>query len=934
MRALSTIRWTIARRIGLAFAATGLIALTLAAVTVISLNRAGDLVAKSFDESVVTTNFVRATADDFARMRSEFANSGHARSGAVALLDRSLRYDLATTIDKLPSAAMTEAGASITSAATLWMDKAAAIEAKGSGGTPADKAELNEIGHRIDDKIETMINIVGQAAFDYRQAATAMVAHDAIGAVGLAAAAVVILSIAALMLYRGITVPLMDTVRFAEAIARGQLDGDGPAARDDEIGTLIGTMRSMRADIGTMMQEQIVLRESSQARISEALDSSREGIIVADGRGTVQIANLRALEFLGLQATARPIGMPIDTLRKRVGSDRGRRALIETADLDHGSDSRETLLSDGRRIQNSRSRTSEGGFVGLYADITVLADQRASLDSALANMSQGLCVLDPNRRLKLANRNFHAMLGIDAEAAPPTTPYGTLFDLSVARGNHPRGDADRLRRHLGLLFARRRRTRRFVPFRHDRILVATLDPMPDGGWLLMLEDVTEQRNAEDRIAYLANHDAVTGLPNRTMLAKRVEEAINRSRPGSGFAIVCIDLDRFKDVNDTLGHATGDLLLAAVADRLTHTVGKLGTVARLGGDEFAILQTGVGNPEQAKALARRVIDALEAAFEIDGHTLWIGASLGIAVAPQHGQTYGDLLKNADVALYQSKEAGRGVFTCFALAMDEKLKARRALQSELKQAVAQGELELAYQPLLELASLEVCAFEALVRWRHPTRGLVMPGDFISVAEEMGTICAIGAWVLGAACRQAMTWPDTIVVAVNVSVVQLRDAAFANAVKEILAATGLPPHRLELEVTESVFMSSNAKALLNLDALKQHGVRFAVDDFGTGYSSLSYLRGFAFDKIKIDRSFLKSMLETDDAEQIVRTVIGLGKNLGLTVVAEGVETPKQMQRLQQLGCDQIQGYLIGRPMPPDLIADTLEQHNGPSGSSRRAA
>ena len=930
MKAIA-IRWTIARRIGLAFAATGVIALTLGAVTVISLNRAGDLVAKSFDESVVTTNFVRATADDFARMRSEFADSGHAKSGPVAVLERSLRYDLATTLDKLPTDAMTQAGAAISSASALWMAKAAAIEAKGAG-TPADKTELNEIGHRIDDKIEAMINIVGQTAFDYRQSASSMVARDAIGAVGLAGAAVVILSIAALMLWRGITAPLHDAVRFAEDIARGRLDADAPTPRDDEIGTLIGTMGAMRNHIGTMMQEQIVLRESSQARISEALESSSEGIIVADGRGTVQIANGRALEFLGLPSSPRPIGLAIDAIRKRVGSDQGRLALIETTDLDRGSDTRETLLSDGRRIQNSRSRTSEGGFVGLYADITVLAEQKASLDSALANMTQGLCVFDPNRCLKLANRHFFSMLGIDA--APPSTPYETLLVLSVAQGNHPQVDADRLRRHLGLLFACRHRTRRFVPFRHDRILAATLDPMPGGGWLLMLEDVTAQRNAEHRIAHLANHDAVTGLPNRTMLARRVEEAISRSRPGLGFAVLCIDLDRFKDVNDTLGHATGDLLLAAVADRLMLITGKLGIVARLGGDEFAILQTSVGEPQQAEALAARVIAALEAPFEVDGHTLWIGASLGVAIAPQHGATYGDLLKNADVALYQSKDAGRGVFTCFTLELDEKLKARRALQNDLKQAVARGELDLAYQPLLDLASLEICSFEALVRWRHPVRGLVMPGDFISIAEEMGTISSIGAWVLAEACRQAMTWPDTIVVAVNVSVVQLRNAAFATMVKDLLAATGLPPHRLELEVTESVFMSSNAKALLNLGALKQHGVRFAVDDFGTGYSSLSYLRGFAFDKIKIDRSFLKAMLETVDAEQIVKTVIGLGKNLGMIVVAEGVETPKQMQRLQQLGCDQIQGYLIGRPMPPDRIADTLAQHNGPSGSGRRAA
>ena len=927
-------KWTIARRIALAFGVMGCIAVTLAVVTLVSTMHSGDLVIKSFDESVVTTNFARATADDFSRMRSEFAQSGRASEGPVTILDRSFGYDLSTALEKLPVPAMADVGQSLRATEALWLQKAKAIQSK---GTPTAKAlqDLNSTGHAVDETIETMVNIVGEAAYEHRQTATAMVAHDAIVAVLLAVTAVVVLSVAALFLYRGIRLPLRDAVGFANDIAGGRLDGQEPKASGDEIGTLIKAMTSMRIDIKGMMEEQVVLRESSQARVAEALDSSRDGIIVADGRGIVQIANARALDFLGIAGQVLPSGTTLTVLRKLVGlNNRRQQALIEMVEPDAGSDMHETILPDGRRIQNSRNRTSEGGFVGLYTDISTLADQKANLDAALANMTQGLCVFDAKNRLKVANRQFYSMFGLDPATEPPGTSHETIIDRSLAAGVHAEADGAQLRRHVGIILGRRRRRSRFVPFGDHRILAAIHEPMPDGGWLATFEDVTERHQAEARIAFLANHDALTGLPNRTMLAKKVDEALARAGRGQGFAMMCIDLDQFKQVNDTLGHSVGDALLKSVAERLTGCLRKIDVVARLGGDEFAVLQANVTDVAESELLARRIVEVLSAPYRVETNMIAMGASIGIALAPKDGLNYGDLLKRADVALYKSKDEGRGTWRFFEPAMDEKLKARRALEGDLNQAVAQNEFELHYQPLLDITTMEVRCFEALVRWQHPLRGLVPPGDFISVAEEMGIIKAIGAWVLRHACLQAVGWPAGVTVAVNVSIVQLRDEGFVDTVMRILEETGLSPLRLELEITESVFMSNNAKALAALQTLKGHGVRFSMDDFGTGYSSLSYLRRFAFDKLKIDRSFLNSMMESEEAEQIVRTIIVLGKNLGMRVTAEGVETPKQMARLQSLGCDEIQGYLIGRPMPATSIRDTLEQHNGPGGVGRRAA
>jgi diguanylate cyclase (GGDEF)-like protein len=376
------------------------------------------------------------------------------------------------------------------------------------------------------------------------------------------------------------------------------------------------------------------------------------------------------------------------------------------------------------------------------------------------------------------------------------------------------------------------------------------------------------------------------------------------------AVHCLDLDNFKEVNDTLGHGAGDVLLRQVAARIQTCLASEDTVARLGGDEFAIIQVGENQPAEAGALSRRIIDILKQPFLVEGQELHIGASIGVAF-PDHADDPDKLLKNADIALYRAKHAGRGTVRFFEPQMDIELQARKALEYDLRQAVLKEELVLHYQPLIDLKSQKITAVEALVRWRHPTRGLVAPGDFIPLAEETGLIIAIGEWVLRTACEQALCWPG-LRVAVNLSPVQFRHRELLDTVRSVLADTGLEASRLELEITESVLINDTAAALEILSALKTLGVQIAMDDFGTGYSSLRYLNSFPFDKIKIDKSFVMTLDDKEKSLAIVRSVIGLSASLNMTSTAEGVETLEQAILLRDEGCEQVQGFYFGRPVP----------------------
>ena len=422
--------------------------------------------------------------------------------------------------------------------------------------------------------------------------------------------------------------------------------------------------------------------------------------------------------------------------------------------------------------------------------------------------------------------------------------------------------------------------------------------------------------------HLSLHDALTGLPNRALLAERLAHAlVHAQRYGGMLAMLCLDLDRFKQVNDTLGHPVGDALLCAVADRLRSCLRRTDTVARLGGDEFAIIQTPVVKAEEASLLARRIVEALSEPYDLDGYQVNIGTSVGIALAPADAADAGSLFKMADMALYRAKADGRGTARFFEPEMDAKLQARRVLEVDLRKAVAKGEFELNYQPLVDLASGRVDAFEALVRWRHPQRGQVSPDEFIPLAEETGLVVPLGAWVLYQACMEAAEWPADVRVAVNVSAAQFKGGGLVAVVDEALTASGLPPPRLEMEITETALLADADTTLAVLRELRAKGVRIAMDDFGTGYSSLSYLRSFPFDKIKIDRCFVQDIETSKDCEAIVRAVTGLGVSLGIAITAEGVETAAQLDRLRAEGCDQVQGYLFSRPVKAGEVAALLD-------------
>jgi diguanylate cyclase (GGDEF)-like protein len=419
-----------------------------------------------------------------------------------------------------------------------------------------------------------------------------------------------------------------------------------------------------------------------------------------------------------------------------------------------------------------------------------------------------------------------------------------------------------------------------------------------------------------QIAFLAQHDALTRLPNRVFLAERIEHGLRQADRGAGFAVLCLDLDRFKAVNDTLGHGIGDGLLREVANRLLACTREGDVVARLGGDEFAVILYRMADPSEIDPLAARIVDVISAGYDVGGHPISIGVSIGIAMAPADGFTAEDLLRNADTALYGAKSGGRGMSCFFESKMNGALQARRKLEIGLQLAIKNQEFEVFYQPLVEAQSHSICAFEALVRWRHPELGMIQPDAFIGVAESTGMIGVIGHWVLRQACRDAVTWPSDIKIAVNLSPAQFREKSLVGNVRAALADSGLQAGRLELEITESVLLRDSESVLATLREIKALGVKIAMDDFGTGYSSLSYLRSFPFDKVKIDRSFIKDLPHDENAMAIVRAIVGLSETFGMQVTAEGVETDEQAVKLALGACTQLQGYLFSQPKPASDI------------------
>jgi len=553
-----------------------------------------------------------------------------------------------------------------------------------------------------------------------------------------------------------------------------------------------------------------------------------------------------------------------------------------------------------------------------------LENGRLQFDAVLHNISQGLTFFDRDQKLMVCNRLFGEIYRLPPDETRVGTSLSDILGYRVARGTFvPMTQAAYLaRRHA---FSRAAEAYDVTDELCDgRTVTMHYQPLPDGGWVTTHEDITERRRTEASLAFMARHDALTELPNRTLFQERLAEAIAAARHGTDCALLCIDLDRFKVINDTLGHPVGDGLLRAVAGRLLAAVRDVDTVARLGGDEFAVVQTGLKSAEHAAVLADRIIAAIRQPYDIDGHRLVVGASIGISMAPGDGASSETLLKNADLALYLAKTEGRGTYRFFEAKMDARIQALRLVEMDLRTALPADDFELHYQPILDLQSGKLTGFEALIRWNHPVRGLISPAEFIPIAEETGLIVEIGQWVLRTACQEAAGWPRDIDIAVNLSPAQFKAAQLFDAVRDALDASGLAPNRLVLEITESVLMQASDDKLALLHQCRALGIRIALDDFGTGYSSLSYLRSFPFDKIKIDQCFIRDVDTNKESTAIVGAIIGLARNLGIATVAEGVETVQQLATLREQGCTRVQGYLFSRPVPaskvPGLIR-TLE-------------
>src|SRR3954454_19996363 len=546
-----------------------------------------------------------------------------------------------------------------------------------------------------------------------------------------------------------------------------------------------------------------------------------------------------------------------------------------------------------------------------------LSAEKQRLDTAMNTMTQGLLMFDQDERLIVCNRRYIEMYGLSADTVKP----GVHF-RDVIRHRHDTGsfDGDVDAYCDGVLSNVARTQSAIVETSDGRLIEIKNQPGAAGGWLATHDDVTERIRADERIAHMAHYDALTDLPNRVLMRGHLERRVAELAQGKPFAILYIDVDEFKGVNDSLGHEVGDELLRQVANRLRACISGNDMVARLGGDEFAIVKAGTRDEAELTALAEQILKALRAPVDCNGQEIPTDASIGIAIAPDHGDNLDDLLKRADLAMYAAKSEGRRTFRIFAPEYDAKARLRRQLEFDLRQALARGEFEVHSQPLVDLAANVVTGCEALLRWHHPERGMVSPADFIPVAEETGLIGEIGEWVLRQACLEAASWPGDIDIAVNVSPVQFRSRTLALKVAAALAESGLAPGRLELEITETVLIRDDQEALTILQQLRELGVRIALDEFGTGNSSLSYLHRCPCDKTKSDRSFISDIGEPEDASPIVQAVVHMAAARHMATTAEGVETEAQRAVLLQLGCSQMQGWLFSPAVPAAKLKQLL--------------
>ena len=717
-------------------------------------------------------------------------------------------------------------------------------------------------------------------------------------------------------------------------------------------------------------------RARAQVMLDGALECMSDGFVIWDAEDRLVTCNQQYRDLYRISAPFIRSGARFeDVIREGAlhgqypQADNDIEAFVRETALWHrlNEDPIERLLPDGRWVLITERLTPNGGVVGIRTDITALkraqvdlgaANERAQramlelqshnaalierdqalctqnvrFDAALNNMSHGLLMAGPEQKLIVCNVRFQDMFALDPAAIPPGAAIDDVF-RAVELGGCLDADAS------GDLLLRQRRLAEageagtfVVAGRCGKAFAVAQRPMPDGGWVATYEDVTEERRAETQIRFMAHHDALTELPNRVLFHTCLDQGLRcLSAEGRSLALLYLDLDKFKDVNDTLGHPVGDALLKAASMRLRACVREGEVVARLGGDEFAVISTS----SDPLSSGQRIIEVLSAPYNLAGRQVVVGVSIGIAVATSTDTDADTLLKNADMALYRAKAEGRGTCRIFEAELAAKVNSRLAIETDLRAALGNGQFHIVYQPIFNVTTDSISGFEALLRWTHPVQGSVRPSQFVPLAEELGLIDEIGAWVLQRACADAAMLPGEAKMAVNLSPVQLRNDGIVQTVADALAQSGLKPGRLELEITETALLQNSEKTVSLLHRLRGLGLRIALDDFGTGFSSLSYLRSFPFDKLKIDRSFVGEITKRPDCLAIVEAVAHLAEKLGTITTAEGVETMDQLQLVREAGCTEAQGYLFGasspiEKIPLDLMSSSRLQHRQPCGGT----
>jgi diguanylate cyclase (GGDEF)-like protein len=875
--------------------------------------RGGQLVTGTYDGALMSISYSRAAAADFALMqnmalRESLEPDSEARNTLeqqLQELKHSLVEDLGIATDRAMSERARRSASRALSAVQDWDAERQAMVAP---RVAARSDRLATLVHAADHEMEMLINYTAGDGFAYRQHSRAAVAEDWWLNIGALGAALLFSAMVTGLLARHITREIAVASGVAGQIAQGQLDGPIPDGGRDELGNLLRSLAVMRKNLQVMVKREVSLRQSAQGRLLDAIESSHEGIVVVGHDRTVVLANEQALAMLGWRE--RPMnGQPGSGAAGIDWTDLA-------ANLPSPSVQGEVRMPGGRWISLGCSPTREGGFVAVISDVTFNKEQSAwmaavnlRLDTALSSMSQGLCLFDADGRLVVVNARYSELFGLPDGAVRPGMTLKELIELRIGCGNHTTlSSASLLARKTAAILSRTP-TSFNMNLADGRVLAVVLRPAPNGGCAITYEDITDRCLAEAKVMFMAQHDALTGLPNRTLFAERIDRALSNLSNENRTPVLFLDLDRFKTINDTLGHGAGDLLLTKMAERLRGCLRPDDMISRVGGDEFTVVLSDTPSRETTVALAQRIIDAANQPFDLDGQRATVGVSVGIAVAPTDGTSPDVLLRNADMALYRAKAEGRGTWRFYEPEMDASIRSRRLMGIALREALANNEMQLRYQPIYDLRHDRVRGFEALLRWRNPSFGDVTPSEFIPLAEELGLMVSIGRWVLHRACADAAEWGERLSLSVNVSPAQLGDEQFIQTVTETLAATKLQASRLNLEVTETVLLTKNAANMAMLTALRAQGIQTSLDDFGVGYSSLSYLVNFPMDQIKIDKTFVQN-LRHSGTKTVAQAIIRLAHNLSLRVVAEGVETEEQLAWLRAEGCDDIQGFLVARP------------------------